>query len=106
MPADREIRLLVADDHEIIRQGVKSLLADTEIKVVAEAATGKCAVRYVIENDFDIALLDVRMPDGGGLEGVKRIKVEKPNFQSSCSRCSTTRPPSPRRLRLGRAVFF
>ena len=43
MPADREIRLLVADDHEVIRQGVKLLLADTEINVVAEGTSGKCA---------------------------------------------------------------
>jgi DNA-binding NarL/FixJ family response regulator len=44
MPTKPKIRLLVVDDHEMVRRGVKALLAGTEIEVVAEASTGKAAV--------------------------------------------------------------
>ena len=67
MPTEAKIRLLVADDQEMVRQGVKALLAGTEIKVVAEVATGQAAVKHTMETEPDIVLLDVRMPDGDGL---------------------------------------
>jgi DNA-binding NarL/FixJ family response regulator len=75
-----KIRLLIADDHPMIRGGLKSMLADTEIKVVAEAATGKAAVKYALENEVDVVLLDVRMPDGDGLNALGRIKLDKPDL--------------------------
>ena len=75
-----KIKLLVADDHEVVRTGLKSLLAGTEIKVVAEVATGADAVKYALENDPDVALLDVRMPDGDGLTSLGRIKLDKPDM--------------------------
>ena len=75
-----KIRLLIADDHEMIRSGVKALLAGTEIKVVAEAATGQAAVKYALEHDVDVVLLDVRMPDGDGLTALGRMKLDKPNL--------------------------
>lgn len=76
-----KIRVLIADDHEVVRSGLKSLLAGTEIKVVAEAATGSAAIKYVMENDdVDVVLLDIRMPDGDGLGALGRIKLEKPQL--------------------------
>ncbi len=75
-----KIRLLIADDHEMIRSGVKALLAGTEIKVVAEAATLQAAVKYALEHDVDVVLLDVRMPDGDGLTALGRMKLDKPNL--------------------------
>ena len=80
MPTERKIRLLVADDHEMVRLGVKALLAGTEIKVVAEAATGLAAVKLAQEKDVDLVLLDVCMPDGDGLDALGRIKVDKPGL--------------------------
>jgi len=80
MPSDREIRLVVADDHEVIRQGVMALLADSEIKVVAGAVTEEHAVQLALENEIDVVLLDVHMPDGDGLKALRRIKVEKPDL--------------------------
>ncbi len=80
MPTERKIQLLVADDHEMVRSGVKTLLAGTEIKVVAEAATGAAAVKLALEKDFDLVLLDVRMPDGDGLAVLGRIKLDKPKL--------------------------
>ncbi len=75
-----KIKLLVADDHEVVRSGLKSLLAGTEIKVVAEVATGADAVKYALESDPDVCLLDVRMPDGDGLTSLGRIKLDKPDM--------------------------
>jgi len=76
-----KIGVLIADDHEVVRSGLKSLLAGTEIKVVAEVATGSAAIKYVMENeDVDVVLLDIRMPDGDGLGALGRIKLEKPQL--------------------------
>jgi DNA-binding NarL/FixJ family response regulator len=80
MPIEHKIQILIADDHEMVRCGLRTLLADTEIKVVAEAATGQAAVKLALEKKFDVALLDVRMPDGDGLTALGRIKVDRPNL--------------------------
>jgi DNA-binding NarL/FixJ family response regulator len=80
MTQPSEIRLLIADDQEIIRGGVKSMLRGTQIKVVAEAATGQQAAKYVLENDVDVLLMDIRMPDGDGLNALSRIKLDKPKL--------------------------
>jgi DNA-binding NarL/FixJ family response regulator len=80
MTQQDKIRLLIADDHEVLRAGLKSLLAGTEIKVVAEVATGKAAVKYALEHEVDVVLLDVRMPDGDGLTALGRIKLDKPDL--------------------------
>jgi DNA-binding NarL/FixJ family response regulator len=74
------IKLLVADDHEVVQCGLRSLLAGTEIEIVAEVATGDAAIRYALENDPDVVLLDIRMPDGDGLTALGRIKLEKPDM--------------------------
>ena len=73
MAQDRKIRLLIADDHEVLRSGVKAMLAGTEIKVIAEEATGQAAVKYALEHEVDVVLLDVRMPNGDGLTALGRI---------------------------------
>ena len=75
-----KIRLLVADDHEVVRSGLKSMFAGTEIKVVGEVSTGAAAVKFALENEVDVALLDIRMPDGDGLTALGRIKLDKPNL--------------------------
>ena len=80
MPSDHKIQLLVADDQEMVRCGVKTLLAGTEIKVVAEAATGQAAVKLALETVVDVVLLDVRMPEGDGLTALGRIQLEKPDL--------------------------
>ena len=80
MTQQDKIRLLIADDQEIVRSGLKSMLAGTEIKVVAEAATGQAAVKYAVEHEVDVVLLDVRMPEGDGLNALGRIRLDKPNL--------------------------
>ena len=80
MPQESEIKLLIADDHEVCRAGVKGLLADTGITVVAEAATGKAAVKLALEHGVDVVLMDVCMPEGDGLTALGRIKLDKPDL--------------------------
>ncbi len=72
-----KIKLLIADDHEVVRSGLKAMLADSEVEVVAEVAGGDAAVKYVMEHPVDVALLDIRMPDGDGLTALGRIKLDK-----------------------------
>ena len=80
MTQQSKVRLLIADDQEVVRCGLKALLADTEIKVIAEVTTGQAAVEYALEHDVDVVLMDVRMPDGDGLTTLGRIKLDKPNL--------------------------
>jgi len=72
------IRLLIADDHEVVRSGLKTLLSGSEINVVAEAASGNEALRMAKETRPDVMLLDIRMPDGDGLSALQQIKQMHP----------------------------
>ena len=72
------IRVLVADDHEVVRSGLASLLKDSEIDIVAEASNGNEAADKTAEHQPDVVLLDIRMPDGDGLSALERIRTETP----------------------------
>ena len=72
------IRLLVADDHEVIRTGLASLLAGSEIEIVAEAASGKETVKQAQQHQPDVVLLDIRMPDGDGLATLEKLRAKVP----------------------------
>ena len=74
------IRILIADDHEVIRAGLKAIFRGTEFVVVAEAATGEAAVQLARDAEPDLALLDIRMPRGDGLYALDRIKSEQPEL--------------------------
>jgi DNA-binding NarL/FixJ family response regulator len=68
------IRILVADDHEIVRRGLKALLeAQPEWEVVAEAVTGREAVEMAKQTTPEVAILDVGMPDLNGLEATRQV---------------------------------
>ncbi len=73
------IRLLIADDHEVVRAGIKTLVAGSDVKVIAEASTGEAAVRLTMKHKPDVVLLDVRMPEGDGLNSLGRIKLDLPD---------------------------
>lgn len=68
------VRLLVADDHQVIRTGLASLFAGTNIEIVAEAATGKETVEQAEKCRPDVILLDIRMPDGDGLSILEKLR--------------------------------
>jgi len=73
------ITLLVADDHEVIRTGLATLLEGSDIKIIAEAATGKETVKAAEQHHPDVILLDIRMPDGDGLATLEKLHVKVPN---------------------------
>ena len=75
------ISILVVDDHALIRKGMKQILEDTEdLRVTGEAETGMQALKLVQENTYDMALLDINMPDKNGIEVLKQIKIYRPRL--------------------------
>ena len=74
------IKLLIADEHEVVRVGLKSLLAGSDIKIAAEASSGDAAVKLALKHKPDVVLLDIRMPDGDGLTALGRIKLDLPEM--------------------------
>ena len=74
-------RVLIADDHKIVRDGLKRILAGTELEVAAEAASGDEALTLVRANDYDIAMVDMSMPGLSGIALLKRLKAEKPKMK-------------------------
>ncbi|HXJ91517.1 MAG TPA: response regulator transcription factor [Terriglobia bacterium] len=80
--ADRAIRVVVADDHFAIRDGVKFLLERASAcQVVGEAATGRAAVEQAAALHPDVVVLDVRMPELNGLEATRQIRQRQPKTQ-------------------------
>jgi len=76
------IRVLLADDHEIMRDGLKRILgAAGDLQVAGEAADGDQALALVKANDYDVALLDMSMPGLSGIDLIKRLKIEKPGLR-------------------------
>lgn len=76
---DGPIRVLVADDHSVVRHGIAALLAQHEdIQVVGEAADGASAVQSAAQLQPDVAILDVRMPRLGGVEACSQIQQASP----------------------------
>ncbi len=73
------IRLLVCDDHEVIRTGLASLLAGTEIEIIGEAASGKETLKQAQKLKPDVILLDIRMPDGDGLSTLEKLRNKMPD---------------------------
>jgi DNA-binding NarL/FixJ family response regulator len=80
--AENQIRVLLADDHAVVRQGVRQFLEeDSGIQVVAEAGDGAEAIRLVETHRPDVAVLDVRMPEVTGIEATRRIKERFPQVR-------------------------
>jgi DNA-binding NarL/FixJ family response regulator len=76
------IRVLLADDHAIVRAGLKEILADTgDITVAGEATNGQEVMERVRGQDYDVAVLDMSMPGRSGIELIKQVKDEKPRLR-------------------------
>ena len=75
------IKVFIADDHAIVREGLKQILAETrDIVVAGEAENGLDAVKLFRKSECQVMLLDISMPDRSGIEVLKQIKKEKPEL--------------------------
>ena len=74
------IRLLVVDDHPVVRAGLRQILAQADVHVGAEAANGHDAQKLIQSDSFDLVLLDVRMPDCDGLRCLAELRKAQPSL--------------------------
>jgi DNA-binding NarL/FixJ family response regulator len=75
------IRILIADDHAIVREGLKQVVSRTsDLTLADEASTGEEALQKALSNDYDVVVLDISFPDRNGLEILKEIKAQKPGI--------------------------
>lgn len=75
------IRILIADDHAIVRAGLKQIVAETSDMIVAdEASSGHEALNKVWKNDYDVVVLDITMPGINGLDVLKQLKSQMPEL--------------------------
>lgn len=73
------IRMVVVDDHEVVRRGLDYLFKDTEVKIVGEASNGEDAIEQARKLKPDVLLMDIRMPGTDGLDTLERLKTEMPD---------------------------
>lgn len=77
---DSPIRVLICDDHHLVREGLARILeVEEDIEVIGQAADGHIAVEMVEEGLPDVVVMDLSMPRGGGVEAIKRIRSSAPN---------------------------
>jgi two-component system, NarL family, invasion response regulator UvrY len=75
------LRVLIADDHAIVRQGLRQILSDTEdLEVAGEAGNGVAAIQLARQQPWDVMLMDVSMPDRNGIDALKIIRKEFPRL--------------------------
>lgn len=76
------IRLVIADDHAIVREGLKRIVGDVaDMQIAGEAADGTEVMQRVRELDFDVLVMDLSMPGRSGMELIKLVKAEKPKLR-------------------------
>jgi two-component system response regulator DevR len=82
MSAPPSIRVLVVDDHEVVRKGIRSLLAATaDLEVSAEAATMREAIDQIERSEPDVVVMDVRLANENGIEVTREIRARRPNVR-------------------------
>ncbi len=76
-----KIEILIADDHAIIRDGLKKIIEDTDdLQVSGEASNGNTVIEKIRQRDWDLIILDLSMPGRSGIDLIKQIKSEKPKI--------------------------
>lgn len=101
------IRVLLADDHAIVRAGLKEILAGTgDITVAGEAASGQEVLARIRGDDYDVAVLDMSMPGRSGLELIRQVKDEKPKLRILVLTMHSEQQYAVRALRAGASGYL
>jgi DNA-binding NarL/FixJ family response regulator len=100
------IRVLLADDHELVRAGFRTLLLDLGMQVVAEATNGNEALRLVEMHRPDVVLMDIAMPELNGLEATARVAQEFPGSRVIILSMHANAQYARRALRAGAAGYL
>ena len=96
------IKVLIVDDHALVRMGIRRLLEDmADVEVVADAESGEQALILVKTHSPDVVLLDMKMPGIDGWEVTRRLKKSNPNIKVIAVTAMTSDPLPPRVLQLG-----
>jgi DNA-binding NarL/FixJ family response regulator len=104
---DNKIRVLLVDDHSIVRNGVRRMLETvSDIDVTGEAETAQDAMRLVREQDFDVALVDIGLPDKTGLQLLKMMHAEKPKLAVLMLSMHSVEAYALRAIKLGAAGYL
>ncbi|THF64136.1 response regulator [Pseudothauera rhizosphaerae] len=81
MPPNSRLRVLIADDHAVVRQGLRHILSETDdMEVAGEAGNGVQALQMAREQNWDVVLMDVSMPDRNGIDALKMLRKELPRL--------------------------
>jgi len=101
------IRVLVADDHAVVRRGVVQILDEAPDLVAAgEASSGRQVLQKVQENDYDVLVLDIGMPDGSGLEVLHQLRTLRPELRVLILSMYPERQYALRALKAGAAGYL
>jgi len=101
------IRVLVCDDHQIVREGIRQMLADTsDIALAGEAANGAEALARARDGGIDVVLLDIAMPQRDGLDVLRQLRAELPQLPVLVLSTYPDRQYAVRSLKLGAAGYL
>lgn len=101
------IRLLIVDDHDLVRAGLSRMLQDEEgLAIVGEACSGEDAVEMVKKHPIDVVLMDIRMPGIGGLEAMRRIHRHDDSVRVIAVTACEDDPFPSRLMRAGASAFL
>ena len=79
MSDETRLRVLLADDHRMLREGLRRTLEENGLEVVAEADDGEEAVRFALETEPDVVVMDVTMPNVDGVEATRQLRAQRPD---------------------------
>jgi len=100
------MRVLVVDDHAIVRQGMRRILSEADVASIGEAATAAEALALIGAEHWDVVVLDVGLPDRSGLEALKEIKATHPTLPVLVLTVFGEEPYAARALKAGAAGFL
>jgi two-component system invasion response regulator UvrY len=101
------IRVLIADDHAVVRRGMIQILGEApDIVVVGQASTGRQVVEKVREGSYDVLVLDIAMPEGGGLEVLHQLQTLKPDLPILILTMHSEKQYAERTLKAGAAGYL